>query len=175
MDGRAARGGNQARWRAMKLATFADPARLDGPRLGIARDDYMIDVVAAAQTLRRAVPATSVKAAIGGGKTTLAALSELADTALARGLTVPLERLRLLAPIPDPGKFFCVGKNSRRHREELIANDMLKEQPAEPTGFIKLVETLCGQDAEVVRPAGISTFDYEPELVFVIGLRAHGV
>jgi 2-keto-4-pentenoate hydratase/2-oxohepta-3-ene-1,7-dioic acid hydratase in catechol pathway len=159
----------------MKLATFIDPARLDGPRFGIARDDHMIDVVAVAQALRRAVPATSVKAAIGGDKASLDALSALADAAAARGLTMPIERLRLLPPIPDPGKFFCVGKNSRRHREELIANNMLKEQPSEPTGFIKLVETLCGQDAEVVRPDGISTFDYEPELVFVIGMRAHRV
>jgi 5-carboxymethyl-2-hydroxymuconate isomerase len=52
---------------------------------------------------------------------------------------------------------------------------MLTEMPAEPTGFIKLVDTMCGQDAEVARPAGISTLDYEPELVFVIGKRAHRV
>ncbi len=52
---------------------------------------------------------------------------------------------------------------------------MLKEMPNEPTGFVKLVSTLCGQDSEIVRPAGISTLDYEPELVFVIGKRAFGV
>jgi 5-carboxymethyl-2-hydroxymuconate isomerase len=34
---------------------------------------------------------------------------------------------------------------------------------------------MCGQDAEVARPQGISTLDYEPELVFVIGKRAHRV
>jgi 5-carboxymethyl-2-hydroxymuconate isomerase len=52
---------------------------------------------------------------------------------------------------------------------------MLKEMPTEPTGFIKLVDTMCGQDAAVVRPADITTLDYEPELVFVIGKRCHGV
>jgi len=60
------------------------------------------------------------------------------------------------------------GKNS-------VANQMLKEQPQEPTGFIKLIETMVGQDAEVVRPQGITMLDYEPELVFVIGMRAHRV
>jgi 2-keto-4-pentenoate hydratase/2-oxohepta-3-ene-1,7-dioic acid hydratase in catechol pathway len=52
---------------------------------------------------------------------------------------------------------------------------MLTEIPNEPTGFIKLAGTMCGQDAEVARPEGITTLDYEPELVFVIGKRAHRV
>jgi acylpyruvate hydrolase len=159
----------------MKLATFIDEAHLAGPRLGVVRGAHMVDVVAAAAALNRPVPATTVKSAIGSGPATLLALAELAEAAAARGLVKPIERLRLLPPIPNPSKFFCVGKNSRRHREELIANNMLKEQPSEPTGFIKLVDTMCGQDAQVARPAGITTFDYEPELVFVIGMRAHGV
>ena len=74
-----------------------------------------------------------------------------------------------------PQNFLCVGKNSRQHREELIANDKLRELPSEPTGFVKLIETLVGQDAEVERPDGITMLDYEPELVFVIGTRAHRV
>jgi 2-keto-4-pentenoate hydratase/2-oxohepta-3-ene-1,7-dioic acid hydratase in catechol pathway len=159
----------------MKLATFVDPALLDAPRLGIARPQGMIDVRAAAHALERPIPAASVKAAMAGGQLVLVALEDLAREAEAAGLFKAVDALRLLPPVPDPSKFFCVGKNSRRHREELVANDMLKEQPTEPTGFIKLVETMVGQDAKVVRPQGITTFDYEPELVFVIGKRAHGV
>jgi 2-keto-4-pentenoate hydratase/2-oxohepta-3-ene-1,7-dioic acid hydratase in catechol pathway len=34
---------------------------------------------------------------------------------------------------------------------------------------VKLNAVLCGQDTEVARPEGITTFDYEPELAFVIG------
>ena len=41
--------------------------------------------------------------------------------------------LKFLPPIPDPSKFFCVGKNNRKHREELQANKMLTEIPNEPT------------------------------------------
>jgi 2-keto-4-pentenoate hydratase/2-oxohepta-3-ene-1,7-dioic acid hydratase in catechol pathway len=159
----------------MKLATFLDLRIPEGPRLGIVLADGMVDVVSAAHALDRHVPATSVKSALCSGPQTLAALAELAHAAKSRGMLRPIAELRLLPPIPDPSKFFCVGKNSRQHREELIANQMLNENPTEPTGFIKLVDTLCGQDAEVVRPAGITTLDYEPELVFVIGKRAHGV
>lgn len=159
----------------MKFATFIDPARPDGPRLGLVRASGIVDVLAAAAALDRHAPATTVKAALTTGAQTLAALEDLARAAEAKRLVRKVEDLRLLPPIPDPSKFFCVGKNSRQHREELVANEMLKEMPTEPTGFIKLVDTMCGQDAEVVRPEGITTLDYEPELVFVIGKRCHRV
>jgi 2-keto-4-pentenoate hydratase/2-oxohepta-3-ene-1,7-dioic acid hydratase in catechol pathway len=135
----------------------------------------MVDVRAAAGALNRPVPASSVKLAVTTGAQTLEALEALAQAAEQRGLLRPIERLKLLPPIPDPSKFLCIGKNSRQHREELIANDMLKEEPTEPTGFIKLVDTMVGQDSDVVRPEGITTLDYEPELVFVVGKRAHRV
>jgi 2-keto-4-pentenoate hydratase/2-oxohepta-3-ene-1,7-dioic acid hydratase in catechol pathway len=159
----------------MRFATFADPARIDGARFGIVRPAGMIDVVDAAQALDRFVPADSVKAALTTGPQTLAALAELADAAERAGMARPLEGLKLLPPVQQPSKFFCVGKNSQKHREELLANKMLAEIPQEPTGFIKLVDTMVGQDAEVVRPAGITSLDYEPELCYVVGKRCHGV
>ena len=159
----------------MKFATFIDPDRLAGPRLGIVRASGVVDVVAAAAALDRHAPASSVKSALTTGAQTLAALEDLARVAEAKGMARKVDGLRFLPPIPDPSKFFCVGKNSRQHREELKANEMLTEMPTEPTGFIKLVDTMCGQDAEVVRPDGITTLDYEPELVFVIGKRCHRV
>jgi 2-keto-4-pentenoate hydratase/2-oxohepta-3-ene-1,7-dioic acid hydratase in catechol pathway len=159
----------------MRLATFIDPAGDFGRRLGIVRAGGVVDVAAAAAALDRPVPAACVKSALATGAQTLAALDDLARAAESRGLLRKPEALRFLPPIPDPSKFFCVGKNSRQHREELVANDMLKEMPTEPTGFIKLVDTMCGQDAEVARPDGITTLDYEPELVFVIGRRCHRV
>jgi 2-keto-4-pentenoate hydratase/2-oxohepta-3-ene-1,7-dioic acid hydratase in catechol pathway len=159
----------------MKLATFIDPVRLEGRRLGIVRSSGMVDVRAAACALNRPVPAASVKAALSTGQATRDALEALADAAEKRGLVRPIEDLKLLPPIPDPSKLFCVGKNSREHRRELVEHGMLKETPQEPTGFVKLVDTMVGQDAEVERPDGITTFDYEPELVLVIGKRAHRV
>jgi 2-keto-4-pentenoate hydratase/2-oxohepta-3-ene-1,7-dioic acid hydratase in catechol pathway len=159
----------------MKLATFSDAAPSAGPRLGIIRASGLVDIQAAAHALNRPVPAASVKAALSTGPQTLAALGELAAVAERSGHIRPLDSVRLLPPIPDPSKFFCVGKNSRAHREELIANKMMQEIPNEPTGFIKLVDTMVGQDVEVVKPNDISTLDYEPELVFVVSKRAHKV
>jgi 2-keto-4-pentenoate hydratase/2-oxohepta-3-ene-1,7-dioic acid hydratase in catechol pathway len=103
------------------------------------------------------------------------ALEQLAVSAEREGLLRPIGSLNFLAPIPDPSKFFCVGKNNKRHREELAANKMLTEVPNEPTGFIKLVSTMSGDGDEVVKPNDITTLDYEPELCYVVGKRAHGV
>jgi acylpyruvate hydrolase len=157
----------------MRLATFAEGS--SGPRFGIVCGAHVIDVVAAANALRRPVPALSVKAALTSGPQTLAALQSLVDAAAGEGLQHPLAAARFLPPIPDPSKFFCVGKNNKKHREELKANRMLTEVPNEPTGFIKLVDTMSGDGDEVVRPEGITTLDYEPELCYVVGKRAHGV
>jgi acylpyruvate hydrolase len=159
----------------MRLASYVDLSRGREARFGIVRGDNIVDVVAAANTLHRMVPAASVKVALTSGTQTIAALQELAVAAERAGLVRPITGLKFLPPIPDPSKFFCVGKNNRRHREELAANKMLTEVPNEPTGFIKLVSTMSGDGDEVVKPADITTLDYEPELCYVVGKRAHGV
>jgi 2-keto-4-pentenoate hydratase/2-oxohepta-3-ene-1,7-dioic acid hydratase in catechol pathway len=157
----------------MRLATFADQSAT--PRFGIVRGDNIVDAVAAANALCRPVPATSVKIALTSGPQTIAALEDLAAAAERAKLLRPLAGLKFLPPIPDPSKFFCVGKNNRKHREELAANKMLTEVPNEPTGFIKLISTMSGDGDEVVKPDDITTLDYEPELCYVVGKRAHGV
>ncbi|SHG27732.1 fumarylacetoacetate hydrolase family protein [Bradyrhizobium erythrophlei] len=159
----------------MRLASFVDPQAGYEARFGIVRGDDIVDVVAAANALQRPVPATSVKIALTSGPQTIAALQELAGSAERAKLLRPLAGLKFLPPIPDPSKFFCVGKNNRKHREELAANKMLTEVPNEPTGFIKLNSTMSGDGDEVVKPEDITTLDYEPELCYVVGKRAHGV
>lgn len=159
----------------MRLATFIDPQRGYDARFGIISGDHIVDVVAAADILHRAVPATSVKLALTTGPHTIAALKDLVAAAEGAKLLRPISGVKFLPPIPDPSKFFCVGKNNKKHREELAANKMLTEIPNEPTGFIKLNSTMSGDGDEVVKPADITQLDYEPELCYVVGKRAHGV
>src|ERR1044072_195232 len=125
--------------------------------------------------MRRPRPATSLKAALTRGPEMIAALRSLVEAAAGEGLWRGIAAVKFLPPIADPSKFFCVGKNNKKHREELKANRMLTEVPNEPTGFIKLVDTMSGDGDEVVRPADITTLDYEPELCYMVGKRAHGV
>jgi acylpyruvate hydrolase len=157
----------------MRLATFTDGS--PEPRFGIVRGERVFDVVAIAAAHGKPAPAKTVKEALTNGPRTLAALSQMIDRFDKRDVYRPISDVKFLPPIPDPSKFFCVGKNNKKHREELKANKMLTEVPNEPTGFIKLVDTMSGDGDEVVRPDGITKLDYEPELCYVIGKRAHGV
>ena len=101
----------------MRLATFVDPQRGRDARFGIVRGENIVDVVAAANALQRAVPATTVKSALNSGGHTLKALEELVQAAERAKLVRPVAGVKFLPPIPDPSKFFCVGKNNKKHRE----------------------------------------------------------
>jgi acylpyruvate hydrolase len=157
----------------MRLATFTDDTL--EPRFGVVRGERVFDVLGVAGAFGKPVPAISVKDALTSGPETLAKLGKLVDLADSRNVFRPIASVKFLPPIPDPSKFFCVGKNNKKHREELAANKMLTEVPNEPTGFIKLISTMSGDGDEVVRPNDIVKLDYEPELCYVVGKRAHGV
>lgn len=146
----------------IRLASFLARGDLR-PRLGAAVEGGLLDLTAAHG------PSWDMRAVLALPEAELRAF-------VARGrVLVPSAEAHLLPPIPDPGKIFCVGKNSRVHREELVAHGMLKEDPQEPTGFVKLNEVLVGEGARVVRPEGISSFDYEPEMAFVVARPCRGV
>jgi len=161
----------------MKFVTFrleAEPS----PRIGAWVDGGIVDVEAA---LRSADPAHagfrgSLRSLIATGPGALAAAKRAVETATSARSGARIRRrreeVRLLPPILDPHLFFCVGKNNKSHLEELVRNQLIKEIPKEPTGFVKLNSVMVGDDAAVVRPDGITTLDYEPELVFVLGRRA---
>jgi 5-carboxymethyl-2-hydroxymuconate isomerase/acylpyruvate hydrolase len=128
---------------------------------------------AAARTGESQFPRT-MKAFFRAGEPALATARRWVDMAQASSL-LPVEEIEFLPPIMDADKFLCVGKNYRKHLEELTRTQLIKEIPEEPTGFIKLNSCLVGHEATITRPAGITRLDYEPELVFVIGKRALGV
>jgi 2-keto-4-pentenoate hydratase/2-oxohepta-3-ene-1,7-dioic acid hydratase in catechol pathway len=168
----SARGGDG---KIMRLVTFIARDHKE-PRVGAVVDQRVIDLQDR-WSVRGNPP--------GPAPCSLRHLLELGEPALAHARALvadgdhqashPLADVTVLPPIPSPDKFICVGKNYRTHLEELRRNDLLREQPTEPTGFIKVNSCLIGHEGKVKRPAGITMMDYEPELVFVIGKRAHGV
>ncbi len=164
----------------MRLATYtllSDPGTV---RIGALLEGKLLDLVAG-------------EAALGDGKALIPAsmkgLLALGEAGLARARAVlafasknagkldattlaPESAVRFLPPIPDADKFLCVGKNYRTHLEELRKNDLIKEMPGEPTGFIKLNSCLTGHGADVPRRETVNRLDYEPEMVFVLGKAA---
>ena len=164
----------------MRLATFtleSDPS----PRLGALLGERMVDLARCASASKSlAAPPATMKELLALGPAGLdhvRRLLEFADGgARSRdsGVTHDAATIRYLPPLPDPEKFLCVGKNYRTHLAELERNDLIKEKPEEPTGFIKLNSCLTGHETDVARPQTVTRLDYEPELVFVIGTRAFG-
>ena len=89
---------------------------------------------------------------------------------MATGAPRPLAEVRLLAPVPRPGKILCVGLNYRDHAKETG-----KAVPTEPILFSKFASSVVGPGADVVVPPEAGELDYEAELAVVIGRRASRV
>lgn len=75
-----------------------------------------------------------------------------------------LAQVRLLPPVPDPGKIVCVGLNYHDHVVE--TGRTLTEYP---TLFTRFSTTLVGHGEALVKPKVSEKFDYEGELALVIG------
>jgi len=77
--------------------------------------------------------------------------------------TIPLERVRLLAPV-EPSKIVCVGRNYADHARELN-NDI----PEVPILFLKPPSSVIGPDEKIILPPQSHQVDHEVELAVVIG------
>ena len=80
------------------------------------------------------------------------------------GPSYELSTVRLLAPIPRPPKFICVGLNYRDHAREAGL-----EIPSVPTIFSKFSNVVIGPGATIVLPKISKRPDYEAEFAFIIG------
>ncbi|MCA9270149.1 MAG: fumarylacetoacetate hydrolase family protein [Planctomycetales bacterium] len=111
------------------------------------------------------LPAT-VKQLLSGGAPAL----EQAAAALADAPRVPLDSVRLLAPIPDPQKVICVGLNYADHAAETKA-----VVADEPVIFSKFPTTICAAGDVIRLPQVGAQVDYEAELVVVIGTAGKNI
>jgi 2-keto-4-pentenoate hydratase/2-oxohepta-3-ene-1,7-dioic acid hydratase in catechol pathway len=85
-----------------------------------------------------------------------------------RGLErVPLDAVRLLAPIPKPPEFLGIGLNYRDHAIEAHL-----DLPSAPLFFNKQTSCIVGPLDDVVLPKVSEQLDYEGELGIVIGRSA---
>jgi 2-keto-4-pentenoate hydratase/2-oxohepta-3-ene-1,7-dioic acid hydratase in catechol pathway len=78
--------------------------------------------------------------------------------------SVPLKSVTLMAPVPKPGKFICVGLNYRDH-----AIETKMEIPKIPTIFSKFSSAVIGPNEAIILPKNSTQPDYEAEFAFVIG------
>ncbi|MGH2561800.1 MAG: fumarylacetoacetate hydrolase family protein [Thermomicrobiales bacterium] len=82
-----------------------------------------------------------------------------------------LKDVRVLAPIPHPGKMLFAGINYSSHADENPRGVL----PQEPTFFSKLPSAVIGPGDAIVLPGPEHQVDYEVELAVVIGKTAYRV
>jgi 2-keto-4-pentenoate hydratase/2-oxohepta-3-ene-1,7-dioic acid hydratase in catechol pathway len=127
----------------MKLVTFSHSG--SGPRVGAVEG----------QTVRALEGFAGMCEAIAAGLDAVAAAP--------RGEAVPLDAVRLHAPIPRPPKVICIGLNYRDHA---IESGMAI--PTIPVVFSKFSNCVIGPGEDVVVPKNAEKPDWEAELGVIL-------
>jgi 2-keto-4-pentenoate hydratase/2-oxohepta-3-ene-1,7-dioic acid hydratase in catechol pathway len=82
------------------------------------------------------------------------------------GAEYPLREVTLLPPVTQPEKIICVGVNYANRNEEYRDGT---ERPKYPSLFMRTPGSFVGHNVPLVRPRESDQFDYEGEIVLVIG------
>ncbi len=143
----------------MKIVAFD---RKDGPGLGIVQGDEVIDLSAVDAAAPRELGAVLRGPGLG-------ALAAIAARASAQ-LRLKLSSVTLRMPVETPGKIICLGLNYIEH-----VNEGPYDRPDYPTLFMRGMTSLVAANAALVRPKTSEKFDYEAELVAIIGKSARNL
>lgn len=147
----------------MKLMNFKAEGRI---RLGIKCEEGFIDVEQEAKRLGLDVP-TTMEAVISRGAEGLLQLLEL----MKKDVEVLREDNLLFAPsILNPEKILCIGLNYASHSQECNISI-----PTTPVIFSKFNNSLAAHNQVIRLPEAAERFDYEAELVIVIGKEASNI
>jgi len=87
---------------------------------------------------------------------------------------VQLDQVRLLAPVPRPGKTLAIGLNHLDHVNEAIIGQT-RTVPEHQVWFTKLANAINGPFDPIVLPRISQMTDYEAEMVAIIGQRCKHV
>jgi 2-keto-4-pentenoate hydratase/2-oxohepta-3-ene-1,7-dioic acid hydratase in catechol pathway len=147
----------------MRLVTWESGGEA---RAGVVRDRAVVDLGAEFASVLDVIAAGS------------AGLERCASVAAAAGSGVPLDQVRLLAPIPAPRRdLFAVGWNYREHflegQRKRGGDDA---EPEFPAFFTKATGTVIGPYDDIAFDARVSErMDYEAELVVVVGTGGRSI
>src|SRR5712692_10460073 len=156
-----------------KGMTFATLRRQDGFGLGLRTDGGVLDVVAAEQDFREGAPTTidAVFQAQGDINGLRRIVAKARASASDDRFFVAVDKATFGPCVTNLKKIICIGLNYRRHAAE-TGNPV----PKQPILFNKYNTALnCHGGTIGVSEEDAQKFDYEAELVIVIGRRARNV
>ncbi len=134
----------------MKLVTYDHAGET---RIGLVHDGRVVDAAELGSN------ATDMIGLLSEGLGGLAAAAR-------RGLPAgrPLDTVRLLAPVPRPGKIIGVGRNYGAH----AAEGGLEAQE-KPRLFTKVPSSVTGPGGAIEKPAIVTKLDWEAEIAVIVG------
>src|SRR5215510_1708262 len=147
--------------------------RKDGEyRLGAKTDKGILDVPAAAKLLKMHAPnAMDDLLQHEDGPSLNALVDAVLKSRAAQSAFLKAESIEYGRVVTRPEKLVCVGLNYRRHAQEIGA-----QVPKEPVLFSKFNVALNHHNGTIKLPVEVAKkFDYEVELVIVMGKEAHNV
>jgi 2,4-diketo-3-deoxy-L-fuconate hydrolase len=165
------------------------------PFLGLMHDEHVVPLAAVdSNTFSEQV---TLRQLLEVWDRSLKALTAAADTIPSARTRIPIEELRLCAPLPDSRQIFCAGSNYRRHVVEMVVAvglgpetegmdaetrhlygesyvaRQLKE--SEPYIFMKPITSIAGPYDDLILPTFSDKADWELELGAVIGRDTYQV
>ncbi len=151
--------------------TFATLAGKSGYTLGVKTERGIVDVAAASTLFRMRAPLTIDEVIAGADCAPLRKLvGKTLTDARGRKALVPEARAKFGPAVPHPQKILCVGLNYRGHAAETGS-----QIPPAPLLFAKYGNGLTGHRSKVKLPKVDTTYDYEVELVVVMGRKCFEV
>jgi 2-keto-4-pentenoate hydratase/2-oxohepta-3-ene-1,7-dioic acid hydratase in catechol pathway len=142
-----------------------------GDTLGVKTDRGILDVRRASLVLHLPAPLTLDDLLQEGRAPELAHLLAAAQKSRHADLYLDEAQITHGRLFAEPGKIVCIGLNYRAH-----ATEAGEKVPAVPILFNKYNNALTSHGATIRLPTEVATkFDYEVELLVVIGRRAHNV
>jgi 2-keto-4-pentenoate hydratase/2-oxohepta-3-ene-1,7-dioic acid hydratase in catechol pathway len=143
----------------MKLLTYRHDGRVSW---GAVVDDAVVDLGAKLQSRY-----AGLREVLAAG-----ALPELRSALVGASPGPKLAEIEFLPPIQNPEKILCVGVNYANRNAEYADNSDL---PKYPSLFMRTPGSLAGHGAPIIRPAESEQFDYEGEIVLIIGRRGRRI
>lgn len=166
------------------VGTFADGDEAPYPGIVVAGRTY---------DTRTVLPHASTSALLRDWESVLPSLQDLANTVTGDGR--PVEELRVLAPVQQPGQIFAAGANYREHIIQITlahrigtpgaSEAELREQAAretderaahgDPYVWVGVPSSISGPYDDVILPSVGENHDWELELGVIIGRRTRDV
>ena len=141
--------------------------KLGKPALGLRRGDEIVDLALAAPDLPTDLPTL-----LAGGVDAMSRAKSASNSASGDAV-ISAEGLNYHPVIWNPGKIICVGLNYAAHAAEAVSDTSNVQEY--PSLFLRVATTLVGHEQSLIVPRASSNFDFEAEMVAVVGKSGYQI